>query len=467
RFWTRALQKGILTLKPPVVSLNRPAGVVKESVKRLVSATSQGIEYFLYESIAIGDGRLANNPWLQELPDPVSKVTWDNYAAVSPKMAKDLGLEQGDIIRVREGLELPVLIQPGQATASISIALGYGRTGAGKVGNGVGKNAYPLVRISEGSLLYSGSGLQVSKTTGKHMFAQTQIHHSMEGRPLIRETVLSDYLENPASGNEMHAEFEKKHMTLYPEVEYPVHHWALAVDLNACTGCSSCVIGCQAENNTPVIGKDEVARKRIMHWMRIDRYFTGEEENPEVVFQPLMCQHCDNSPCENVCPVAATTHSQEGLNQMAYNRCIGTKYCINNCPYKVRRFNWFRYVDNPRFSYGTETGPGKMVLNPDVTVRERGVVEKCTFCIQRIQEGKLKAKREGRSVGDGEIIPACVQACPAKALVFGDTNDKESRVSKLLEDPRNYHLLEELHTLPKVGYLTKVRNKEKGTGENS
>ncbi|HRY99809.1 MAG TPA: 4Fe-4S dicluster domain-containing protein, partial [Bacteroidales bacterium] len=245
--------------------------------------------------------------------------------------------------------------------------------------------------------------------------------------------------------------------------EHPGHHWGLAIDLSKCIGCSACAIACQAENNIPVIGKEEVRRRRIMHWIRIDRYYTGEGKNPDVVYQPLMCQHCDNAPCENVCPVAATTHSSEGLNQMSYNRCIGTRYCVNNCPYKVRRFNWFRYTDNEQFDQGNlDTEMGRLVLNPDVTVRERGVVEKCSFCVQRIQDVKLTAKNEGRPVRDGEVVPACVQACPAKALVFGDLNDPESQITRMFRDERNYHLLEQLHTLPNVGYLTKVRNREGG-----
>ncbi len=285
------------------------------------------------------------------------------------------------------------------------------------------------------------------------------MHHSMEGRPIVRETTLAGYLEKPDSGNELHAEFEKKHVTLYKETEFKGHHWGMAIDLNTCIGCSACVIACQAENNVPVVGKEEVMKSRIMHWIRIDRYYNGDGQDPEIVFQPVMCQHCDNAPCENVCPVSATNHSSEGLNQMAYNRCVGTKYCINNCPYKVRRFNWFRYVTNDKFDYNMNSDLGRMVLNPDVTVRERGVVEKCSFCIQRIQEKKLLAKNENRPLSDNEILPACAQACPSKAIVFGDLNNPESQISKMFSDPRNYHLLEELHTLPSVGYLTLVRNK--------
>jgi molybdopterin-containing oxidoreductase family iron-sulfur binding subunit len=283
----------------------------------------------------------------------------------------------------------------------------------------------------------------------------------MEGRPIVRETTLGEYLNNPRSGNEIHEEYESGHRTLYPEVNFDGFHWALAIDLNSCVGCNSCVIACQAENNIPVVGKEEVKRRRIMHWIKIDRYYSDNPDEPKVYFQPLTCQHCDNAPCENVCPVSATNHSSEGLNQMTYNRCIGTKYCINNCPYRVRRFNWYRYTNNKAFDFNTVSDLGKMVLNPDVTVRERGVVEKCSFCVQRIQEKKLQAKLENRPLLDNEIKTACMQACPSEAIVFGNLNDKNSRVSKLFGSPRRYHLLEELHTLPSVGYLTRIWNDEK------
>jgi molybdopterin-containing oxidoreductase family iron-sulfur binding subunit len=284
----------------------------------------------------------------------------------------------------------------------------------------------------------------------------------MEGRPIVRDTVFSRYKDSPSSGNEFHKEFIDTHKTLYPESNYDGFHWGMAIDLNSCIGCNSCVIACQAENNIPVVGKDQVMRRRIMHWMRIDRYYSDLPEDPKVYFQPVACQHCDNAPCENVCPVSATNHSSEGLNQVAYNRCIGTKYCINNCPYRVRRFNWYRYTRNKVFDFNTASDLGRMVLNPDVTVRERGVVEKCSFCVQRIQEKKLQAKLENRTLKDFEIKTACMQACPANAIVFGNLNDVNSEVSRLYADPRRYNLLEQLHTLPSVGYLTKVRNDEKG-----
>jgi molybdopterin-containing oxidoreductase family iron-sulfur binding subunit len=467
QFWDVTLQAGILVF-PLATDVNvafkedglqsAAAGIIA-SYREAQSVKESQPELYLYECLALGNGSSANNPWLQELPDPVSKSVWDNFAAISPKYAAEQGIADGDVIKIKD-LEIPVLLQPGQPYGVIAVALGYGRTAAGKVGNKVGVNMFPFLALKDGNMQYFTLGVQITKTAKKYDIARTQMHHSMEGRPIVRETKLAEYIKNPAAGNELHEEFESKHGTLYPKVEFPGHWWGMAIDLNKCTGCNACVIGCQSENNIPVIGKDEMMRKRSMHWIRIDRYYSEDAENPEVVFQPMMCQHCDNAPCENVCPVAATTHSAEGLNQMAYNRCIGTKYCINNCPYKVRRFNWYRYVDNTAFAYGSETEIGKMVLNPDVTVRERGVVEKCSFCVQRIQESKLTAKIEGRELKDGDMMTACMQACASKAIIFGDRNDPESELSKLFENPRNYYILEELHTLPSVGYLTKVRNQE-------
>lgn len=457
--WRKALQDGVFQISAAAAEPGfTGSGIIAAAQKLTASAEAQGFEIHLYQTIAIGTGRYANNPWLMEMPDPVSKVCWDNFAAVSPGTAQEMGLIKGNMIKIGN-LELPVLIQPGQADKTISLALGYGHTGFGKVADGVGVNVFPLSTISKNCRTYHINGIEPVKAAGEYKLASTQMHHSMEGRPIVRETTLAGYLEKPDSGNELHAEFEKKHVTLYKETEFKGHHWGMAIDLNTCIGCSACVIACQAENNVPVVGKEEVMKSRIMHWIRIDRYYNGDGQDPEIVFQPVMCQHCDNAPCENVCPVSATNHSSEGLNQMAYNRCVGTKYCINNCPYKVRRFNWFRYVTNDKFDYNMNSDLGRMVLNPDVTVRERGVVEKCSFCIQRIQEKKLLAKNENRQLADNEILPACAQACPSKAIVFGDLNNPESRISKMFGDPRNYHLLEELHTLPSVGYLTLVRNK--------
>lgn len=452
-FWVHTLQKGTFEPGPEKkreVSYSDKG--LKSSFSEARKSSKKGTALVLYEKVAIGNGKHANNPWLQELPDPVTKATWDNYFCVSPAFAKKHSLEDEQVITV-ENIALPVLIQPGQADDTIAVAVGYGRENTGKVADGVGKNVFPLQKTSKGQRRFVLNNVSFEAGSEKHAIATTQIHHTMEGREIVRETNLDTYVKDPKSIK------QKKHpATLYPGHKYEGHHWALVVDLNACTGCGACAIACQAENNVPVVGKDEVIKKRIMHWIRIDRYYKEDENNPQVVHQPVMCQHCDNAPCENVCPVAATNHSNEGLNQMAYNRCIGTKYCINNCPYKVRRFNWYKYADNEEFDYNMNDDLGKMVLNPDVTVRSRGVVEKCSFCVQRIQENKEQAKLENRKLEDGEVTPACAQACPSNALIFGDLNDPESRVSKLVESNRNYHLLEELHTKPTVSYMTKVRN---------
>lgn len=455
-FWNHSLQDGIFEPKDEQDNQEKPEYSDNSLNSALQKASKQkssgGLELVIYEKVGIGNGKHANNPWLQELPDPVTKATWDNYVCIPPEYAKREDLNNEDVVEI-EGLRIPVLVQPGMAEDVLAIAVGYGKTNSGKAAKDVGVNVFPFVRLKDGYKQYTREGISVKKTAGKHTLALTQSHHRMEGREIVRETNLETFVNEPKSIK------QKKHEdTLYPGHKYESHHWALVVDLNACTGCGACAIACQAENNVPVVGKEEVVKKRIMHWIRIDRYYKEDENSPQVVHQPVMCQHCDNAPCENVCPVAATNHSNEGLNQMAYNRCIGTKYCINNCPYKVRRFNWYRYADNNEFDYNMNDDLGKMVLNPDVTVRSRGVVEKCSFCVQRIQESKEKAKLENRKLEDGEITPACAQACPANALIFGDLNDPESRVSKLLESNRNYHLLEELHTKPTVSYMTKVRN---------
>jgi MoCo/4Fe-4S cofactor protein with predicted Tat translocation signal len=456
-FWHQTLRNGCLetsetdalTLSGNVIPADMPAA----------SVPSGTVELQLVKSVPISSGYHSNNPWLQELPDPISRVTWDNYASISPVLAKEMSLRTGDIIRIAGKTDIPVVVQPGQAYGVISVALNYGRTTTGKVAEDVGVDMYPFIQRKDNNLQYF-QPVSIEKTGAKTMLAQTQTHHTMEGRDIVRETTLNEYKSKPNAGNEMHEEFEKKHLTLYPEKKYDNFHWGLGVDLNSCIGCGACTIACQAENNVAVVGKEQVTKRRIMHWIRVDRYYTGPPEKPSVLFQPVMCQQCDNAPCENVCPVAATTHSNEGISQMAYNRCVGTRYCINNCPYKVRRFNWLKFADNPKFDYNQNSQLGKMVLNPDVVVRERGVVEKCSFCVQRIQERKLAAKLEDRTLKDGEVIPACVQACPAEAMNFGDLNDTHSNVFKLFSNERNYQLLEELHTLPTVGYLTKVRNKE-------
>ncbi len=465
-FWLQSLQDGIFNIKQNSIS---PPEMDFTALRTVLSNQkideSHVFELEFYEKTGLGNGLHANNPWLQEIPDPVSKVCWGNYASISPKLANEKGLKNGDVIRLNRQIELPVYIQPGQEYRTIGVALGYGRTNAGKVANSLGVNVFPLIKMHNG---YRKNYAIVNiETTGKNIeLALTQSHHSMEGLPLAREATLEEYVKNPAAGNELHKKVEEHHTTLYEKYDYKGHHWGLAIDLTVCTGCSACVVGCVAENNIPVVGKDEVTRAHEMHWIRIDRYYSGSPENPEVIRQPVLCQHCDNAPCENVCPVSATNHSSEGINQMAYNRCIGTRYCNNNCPYKVRRFNWYDYnksdaiPDNTVDPAGMTLDLPRMVLNPDVTVRAKGVMEKCTFCVQRIQEKKLEAKLENRPLKDGEIRTACQQACPANAIVFGDLNDEYSEVSKLFKNPGNYHLLEEIHTLPTVGYLTKIKNKK-------
>lgn len=459
-FWNTCKQDGVVELP---FDCKKPASEYQEH-KIKVDRPSGGLEVMLYQKMSMGTGKYANNPWLQEMPDPLTTATWDNYIGVSPKLAEEFGFEHEDVARINDSIELPVLIRPGLPENTITVAVGYGRTSAGKAGDGVGKNVYPLMNMKNGYFNYGGRHIKLQKVEGKkYDLALTQMHHTMEGRPIVRETVLKDYIKNPASGNEKHKLDDEKNVSLYQNLEFDGIQWGMTIDLNVCTGCSNCVISCQAENNVAVVGKDQVRRRRIMHWMRIDRYYSEDFDNPEVFHMPVMCQHCDNAPCENVCPVAATNHSSEGLNQMAYNRCIGTRYCINNCPYKVRRFNWYEYVNNNSFDYNMNSELGKLVLNPDVTVRQRGVVEKCSLCVQRIQEKKLVAKIENRDLRDGEIQVACQQSCPTDAIQFGNLLDKNSKVAQLVKEQRMYHLLEELHTLPSASYLTKVKNKEEST----
>jgi len=470
-FWIKCLHDGVYELErtKPAHPQYRREGIADAFGN--INADSENYELSFYYKVGIGSGKHANNPWLQELPDPVTRAAWDNYLCVSPADAAANNWKTGDIVSLDEKIELPILIQPGQTKGTVSAALGYGRELAGKAGEGVGRNLFPLMKAENGNRQNYRTIGNITRTGRTYSLAMTQMHHSMEGRAIIRNASLGDYLKNPSAGNEIHAEIAKKNASIYPLHEYKGHHWGMVIDLNKCTGCSACVIACTAENNVPVVGKNEVIRSHEMHWIRIDRYYEGNPDNPAVYRQPVLCQHCDNAPCENVCPVAATTHSDEGINQMAYNRCIGTRYCNNNCPYKVRRFNWFDYTASDPFKNNTYDPAGmtvdlrRMVLNPDVVVRSKGVIEKCSFCIQRIQEKKLAAKLEDRMLNDGEVMPACQQACPANAIVFGDINDPESKVSKLFRDPRNYHLLEELNTLPSVGYLTKIHNQQE-TAEN-
>lgn len=465
RFWIDCLRNGELVLDTTSAEVAYNSSAVANALQAVTAEpSSQAYTIELVENVNIGTGHGPLNPWLHECPDPVTRIAWGNYASISPAVARQLNIRNGDVLQLG-GVEIPAFIQPGQAENTISIALGYGReTGvAEEIRTGI--NAYRLTRSENGTRSFVIKGIDINPTGGKELLALVQGHQSMEGRPIVREATFAEWKEDPAAGNEMHEEIKKHHTSLYPETTYPGHKWGMAIDLNTCTGCSACVLACNTENNIPVVGKNEVARHHEMQWIRIDRYYNGDEDNPEVVRQPVMCQHCDNAPCENVCPVAATNQSSEGINQMVYNRCIGTRYCNNNCPYKVRRFNWMDYtgsdsIPNNRFDPANVTVDlSRMRHNPDVTVRAKGVIEKCSFCIQRIQEKKLNAKLEGRTLEDGELQTACQQACPTNTIVFGDLNDPNSKVSQLMKSPRNYHLLEELHTLPSVGYLTKIRNK--------
>ncbi|MGI4739432.1 MAG: TAT-variant-translocated molybdopterin oxidoreductase [Janthinobacterium lividum] len=466
-----------------------------EAASRIGDRSKAGIEAVLYEKVGIGQGGVeANNPFLHELPDPVSKATWGNYVAVPRKMAEEQKWVQGDVIKVTangKSIEVPVLVQPGQADGTVSIAVGYGRTKTGKVGDAVGANAFVLAQSTDTGIAYHNV-VTLEKTGATNPIAQTQTHHTiMDRHEVVQENTLAKYRENPKEVTEYELiatpdGLEKPNkVSLWQDYQYNDHHWGMAIDLNSCIGCGSCVIGCQTENNIAVVGKQQVINRREMHWMRIDRYYSSNHhedefekngklktyaemedpsDNPQVIFQPMMCQHCNHAPCETVCPVLATTHSSEGLNQMTYNRCVGTRYCANNCPYKVRRFNWFSYYSNEKFEDVNGhmfTDLGRMVLNPDVTVRARGVMEKCSMCVQRIQLGKLEAKKQKRRPKDGEIVTACAQSCPTEAILFGDMRDPSSRLSQLLrreDGERAFHVLDSINVQPNVTYLTKIRN---------
>jgi molybdopterin-containing oxidoreductase family iron-sulfur binding subunit len=409
-----------------------------------------GLEVNFRRDATVHDGRFANNGWLQEMPKPMTKLTWDNAALIAPSLAQALGVESGDIVEVRhEGrlLRVPVWITPGHAGESLTIAVGYGRTRAGRVGNGTGFNAYAL----QGSTTPFFGAAEASATGDDYPLVSTQDHWTLEGRNVLRSAHLEEFKANPSFAHEMEHLKLDQGITLMPTFEYTGNRWGMAIDLNACTGCGACMVACVAENNIPVVGKEQVSRNREMHWLRVDRYYAGSLDNPDVYFQPLPCQQCENAPCEVVCPVAATVHSAEGLNDMVYNRCVGTRYCSNNCPYKVRRFNFllFQDWDTPQF---------KLQRNPDVTVRSRGVMEKCTYCVQRINAARIQSKREEREIRDGEVLTACQAVCPAEAIVFGNMNDPNSRVAKLKQSPLNYSMLAELNTNPRTTYLAAVRN---------
>jgi len=461
RFWRKSLNDGFIagTALPPIrVSLK--TDWASQSAR---AVASEELEIVFRPDPAVFDGRFANNGWLQELPKPITRLTWDNAALLSPATAERLGLgsrristtggEHGQVfVEMVElsyqgrTLRAPVWVVPGHAENCVTLHLGYGRTRAGRVGTGAGFNAY-LLRTSAAP--WSGQGLRIRKTGDQFPLACVQLHHNMEGRAPVRAASLEEFIRNPAFASENHEEASK--LSLYPAYKYTGYAWGMAIDLNACVGCNACVVACQAENNIPVVGKTEVMRGREMHWLRIDHYHRGSPDNPEIYFQPVPCMHCENAPCELVCPVGATVHSAEGLNDMVYNRCVGTRYCSNNCPYKVRHFNFLQYSD-------WETPSLKLMRNPNVTVRSRGVMEKCTYCVQRINAARIHAEKENRSVRDGEIQTACQQACPAEAIIFGNINDPASRVARMKAEPRNYGLLAELNTRPRTTYLAAVRN---------
>jgi len=434
----------------PEVHASVDAAAVLAAVRALPPPASEPLEVHFVPDAKVYDGRFGANPWLQELPDPMTKVTWDNAAQVSPATASRLGLERGSRVRLEvrgRALDVPVLVLPGQADDTVTLPLGYGRTGGGPVAVGVGFNAYAL-RFQDAPWFVPGARL--TRLKGRHDFALTQEHWRMEERPLALQTTRKDF---EAHKEEMLKGLQGPTEHLFPPEPKPVeppHRWAMAIDLNRCTGCSACVVACQAENSIPAVGRDQVGRGREMHWLRIDRYFLGSEEDPAVITQPLMCVHCEYAPCEYVCPVAATVHSDEGLNQMVYNRCIGTRYCSNNCPYKVRRFNYLNYTGHDPLA--------RMYRNPQVTVRTRGVMEKCTYCVQRIESARITARVEGRAIRPGEVVTACAQACPTGAIVFGDLNHPDAEVSRLHEDPRHYALLHQLGTRPRTVHLIRLKN---------
>jgi len=506
--WEKAQHDGFYRKETTLLGEKPEALDTTPMVAALVAAPQEGFELTLYTKTGLGDGQQANNPWLQELPDPITRVSWDNYLTMSAADAKELGIKNwhvangaldGDYAQIQVGdvtLKVPVLIQPGQAKGSVGLAFGYGRKAAMKKEMQVGVNAYALYN----NLNNVQPVTSIKKVDGTHEYACIQLHNTLMGRgDIVKETSLEEFLSKDAhQWNKKpevsldHKEVKATSVSLWKEYDYSTgHFFNLSIDLNACTGCGACVIACHAENNVPVVGKSEVRRSRDMHWLRIDRYYSSEEtfkgdlekvegieglgaslstfgemevasDNPQVVFQPVMCQQCNNAPCETVCPVGATSHGVQGQNHMAYNRCVGTRYCANNCPYKVRRFNWFLYSNNNEFDYHMNDDYGKMVLNPDVVVRSRGVMEKCSFCIQETQAVILRAKRENREVKVGEFNDACAcaSACGTGAMTFGDMNNPEDPIVELSKNDRMYHLLEHIGTRPNVFYQVKVRNND-------
>ncbi len=514
--WDKALQDGVVETPVAQSAGSYNSASLAAAVSSLTAIKPSGkTELVVYTKVSMGAGKDANNPWLQEMPDPITKATWDNYAIISYAMAKELGITVDDnyevevdkpVIKIKAGaLEytLPVLVIPGVHKNVIAVALGYGRSEkTGRAAANVGQNAFPLVSFDGKSFSYSVSNVSFEKSKETYKIAYTQSHNQYEGRDeVVREYSLNEFKKNPTILADVRHELVEDYAkntndyaaegTLYPSHPYPGPKWGMSIDLNSCIGCGACTVACTSENNVAVVGKKEVMRSHEMHWLRIDRYFATYRDDSgsdnlddlNVVFMPMLCQHCDNAPCENVCPVNATNHSSEGLNQMTYNRCIGTRYCANNCPFKVRRFNWADYMgadsfgDNQREVLEDSVmmmndDLTRMVLNPDVTVRSRGVIEKCSFCVQRLQEGKLKAKKENRPLETGadgkwDIKTACQQACPTNAIVFGNANDKNSPVSKIRNEEqtnRLFYVLEQIHVLPNVNYLAKIRNTDRHVG---
>ncbi len=478
-FWFSSLHDGVVLFTETPQSI---PSVTLDALNLAIGVSSSNdpkdashFVLYLHDNYFVGDGRYANNGWLQEMPHPASKISWDNYAALSVSTAKELGVEEGSMIEVSvsgRSLKLPVHIQPGLADKFVAVMLGYGRTAAGTVGTGVGFNANTLMSKTFALSPWLYSGVTVTKTDEKypkdasHILASTQEHHSLDDtflkdlhktRDIIQEGTLIQYIADPKF-------IEKKHhdISIVPKIKYDGIKWAMSIDLNKCTGCGVCTVACNVENNIPVVGKEQLNIGREMSWIRIDRYFSGTSDAPTVSNQPMLCQHCDNAPCENVCPVSATTHSPDGLNQMAYNRCVGTKYCSNNCPYKVRRFNFFDFRDDFNNAYQYQQ-PLNMLHNPEVTVRSRGVMEKCTFCIQRIMEARQHAIEDNRQLKGSDVVTACQEACPAEAIVFGNMNDKSSEIYKYRHHELGYHVLEEINVAPNVTYIAKLRNVESQT----
>ncbi|MCX6149903.1 MAG: TAT-variant-translocated molybdopterin oxidoreductase [Ignavibacteriales bacterium] len=462
-FWFTALEAGVV-INDQTASQNY---VFNSQAVNSLSKSTSGDDFVLHlkKNYFLGDGRFANNGWLQELPNPVTKVVWDNYASMSASTAKDLNIEDNDVIEVavsNRKVQLPVFIQPGMADKLLVVELGYGRTKAGEVGEGVGVNVNKLLGKDFSISKWIYNGVKISKTSDSYKLVTTQEKHSLDDtfvkdlhlkRGIIREGTLAEYKKNP----EFLLEEKTNPLNITKDIEYKGVKWGMSIDMNKCVGCNQCVSSCNVENNIPVVGKEQVEKGRDMHWLRIDRYYSGSPNEPKANYQPMLCQHCDNAPCENVCPVAATNHSPDGLNQMVYNRCVGTRYCSNNCPYKVRRFNFFNFRDHFADGY-YEQKPFDLINNPEVTVRSRGVMEKCTFCIQRIMEARQHAIEEGKPLKGSDVKTACQVACPAEAIVFGDVNDPQSEISKYREHELGYNVLKELNTRPNVTYIAKLRN---------